>query len=541
MTLDLTPYAGRWVALFGDQVAGVGFSAVEAEKAARHNRPRDRFMIRYVEMPGGQTLVLPDLLAALRPLLAQETQPVYLVGGAVRDGLLGRASHDLDFVVPQGAIKLAFQVANGLGVPAYVLDKERDAGRVILSDNETYLDFTRFRGATLEEDLRDRDFTINAIAMPATAVTDASLIDPTNGRADLQSGVIRLAHENALRDDPVRALRALRLALDLDFELAAETETAVQQTAPYLKHCSIERIRDEFLKMMELPQPDKAVRALFDNSILPQVLPAIAALEDVTQSSPHEEDVLQHTISTLHWLAALERALAPDGQPTISVLTAVRSEFAAYLSDLQAHWRQVVDGGVDGRLLLRLGALYHDVGKKETRTEEEDGRVRFFNHEIVGADICLVQLQHLKLSNQAVSIVQKIVRHHMRPFLLSRSQTRLSRRAVYRYFHANGVTGIDVGLLSLADHLAVYQGVGNEAAWQRLLQVVSQLFAHYFTRYEETVAPPLLVNGRDLMQAFHLKQGPEIGRLLRLIQEAQATGEVRTREQALQFAYNCRQ
>jgi len=541
MTPNLTPYTGRWVALLGEQVVGVGFTAVEAEKAARHNRPRDRFVIRFVEKPGGQKLVLPDLLAALRPLLASENQPVYLVGGAVRDGLLGRASHDLDFVVPHDAIKLAFQVANGLGVPAYVLDKERDAGRVILADNETYLDFTRFRGASLEEDLRDRDFTINAIAIPATAVTEASLIDPTGGRSDLNAGVIRLAHENALRNDPVRALRALRLAINLDFKLEAQTEKAVHQAAPYLKQCSTERIRDELLKMMELPQPATAVRALADHSLLPHVLPAIADLAGVTQSPPHEEDVLQHTISTLYWLAALEKALAADGQPTMPVLLAIRTEFAPYLSDLHLHWQQVVDGGVDGRLLLRLGALYHDVGKKETRTVEEDGRVRFFNHEIVGADICLARLQHLKLSNQAATIVQKIVRHHMRPLLLSHSQTKLSRRAVYRYFHAIGATGIDVGLLSLADHLAAYQGVGNEAAWQRLLQVVSQLFAHYFTRYEETVAPPLLVNGRDLMQTFQLKQGPEIGRLLRLIQEAQATGEVQTREQALQFARSCRQ
>jgi hypothetical protein len=145
------------------------------------------------------------------------------------------------------------------------------------------------------------------------------------------------------------------------------------------------------------------------------------------------------------------------------------------------------------------------------------------------------------LSNQAITIIRRIVRHHMRPLLLSYSQVKLSRRAVYRYFKTIGPTGLDIGLLSLVDHLAAYQGIGDEVAWQRLLQVVSQLFAHYFTRYEETVAPPLLVDGRDLMQEFQLKQGPEIGRLLRLIQEAQATGEVQTREQALQFAHACRQ
>ncbi|MCP4357472.1 MAG: CCA tRNA nucleotidyltransferase, partial [Chloroflexi bacterium] len=220
MTTDLTPYAGRWIALIGDQVTGVGFTAVEAEHAARHSRPKDRFTIRYVEAPGGKQLTLPDLLTGIQPLLAQETQPVYLVGGAVRDALLGRTSQDLDFVTPHDAIKLAFRMANALRVPAYVLDRERDVGRVVLSQAYTYLDFTRFRGPDLEADLYDRDFTINAIALPATAQTENSLIDPTGGQADLQQGIIRHVHKQTLLDDPVRTLRALRLAVSLDFKLA---------------------------------------------------------------------------------------------------------------------------------------------------------------------------------------------------------------------------------------------------------------------------------------------------------------------------------
>lgn len=539
MTLDLTPYAGRWVALLGEQVVGVGYTAVEAEKAARHNRPRDRFVIRFVEVSGGQPLALSHLLEGVRPLLAQETQPVYLVGGAVRDALLGRASHDLDFVVPQDAIKLTFRVANSLRVPAYVLDKERDAGRAILPDNETYLDFTRFRGATLAEDLGDRDFTINAIAMPATAVTDNSLIDPTNGRADLEAGIIRHVHDNALRNDPVRAVRALRLAHSLGFTLAPETVTAVKQAAASLNECSIERIRDEFLKLMALSAPDTAVAQMHELSLLPQILPKIAALETVTQSPPHHENVLAHTISVLRWLVRLEKIFYAEDDPADAAGTAVKKQLAPYLPELEKHWQQTVDGGLDGRLLLRLGALYHDVGKKETRTEEADGRVRFFNHDVVGAELCQVQLQRMKLSNQAITHIQKIVRVHMRPLLLSHHDD-VSRRAVYRYFQAAGEAGLDVAVLALADHLAVYDGLGDEAAWARLLHVVVQLLEHYFTQYEETVMPPLLVNGRDLMQELHLPAGPEIGRLLRLIQEAQAVGEVQTRADALEYAHRCR-
>ncbi|MCB9422505.1 MAG: hypothetical protein H6667_22075 [Ardenticatenaceae bacterium] len=192
---DLAAYAGRWVALSGQVVAGVGYTAEEALQLARRNRPKERFTLQFVEEANGESLTLSPLLERLRPFLIQQDRPVYLVGGAVRDALLNRVSHDLDFVVPHRAIQMAFKTANSLSVPAYVLDQERDTGRVVLAEEGTTLDFACFRGVSLEADLRDRDFTINAMALPATAVTRASLIDPCNGAADLQARLIRQTHD----------------------------------------------------------------------------------------------------------------------------------------------------------------------------------------------------------------------------------------------------------------------------------------------------------------------------------------------------------
>ncbi|MCA9943314.1 MAG: hypothetical protein KC449_07525 [Anaerolineales bacterium] len=135
--------------------------------------------------------------------------------------------------------------------------------------------------------------------------------------------------------------------------------------------------------------------------------------------------------------------------------------------------------------------------------------------------------------------VKKIVAGHMRPLHLANSGGKLSRRAVYRYFRATAVAGTDIALLSLADHLATYNGTGPEETWQALLKVVHELCYHYFEQHEETVAPPPLVDGRTLMQALHLSPGPEIGRLLRLIQEAQAAGELETAESAIAYARIC--
>ncbi len=539
MAIDLSPYAGRWVALVGEEVAGIGYTAVAATHAARRSRPRDRFTLQFVEPPGGRLLPLPDLMEQLRPLFAQESQPIYLVGGAVRDALLGQMSGDLDFVLPAGAVKLSFRVADALGVPAYVLDKERDTGRVILPDGRTYLDFACFRGADLEADLYGRDFTINAIALPAAAQTDASLIDPTNGRADLQARLIRHIHDRSLLDDPVRALRGLRLALQLGFTLAPETAVAITHAAPQLTAVSTERIRDELLKLLQTSQPDEAIWQMYKLALLPVVLPEIAAEAGVIQSLPHYEDVLMHTISVLRWLVLVERVLLNSDEIPVA-LGQIHNRLSVYTSGLQAHWQREVDGGINGRTLLRLGALYHDVGKPETKTVEGDGRVRFFDHDQQGAAITSRQLHRLTLSNEAVSHIQRIVAGHMRPLLLSQSGHTLSRRAVYRYFRATGSAGLDIAILSLADHLATHNGPGETAEWDKLLNVVAQLLEHYFTRYEETVAPPVLVNGRDLITELNLTPGPEVGRLLRLIQENQAAGELHTREQALAFAHRAR-
>jgi putative nucleotidyltransferase with HDIG domain len=537
---DLTAYAGRWVALSGEMVAGVGHTAEEALLLARRNRPKERFSLRFVEQPGGEPLALSPLLERLRPFLTQQDRPVYLVGGAVRDALLNRVSHDLDFVVPHRAIQMAFKAANALGAPAYVLDQERDTGRVVLPEADTTLDFACFRGPDLEADLRDRDFTINAMALPATAVTRASLIDPCGGAADLQARLIRQTHAQAIASDPVRALRALRLAHGLEFSLAEETTAAVSAAAPLLQSVSIERVRDELLKLLETAVPHQAVQQMADLGLLPVVLPEIAALADVAQSAPHHEPVLAHTQSVLHWLVQIE-SLLNGAEPHNAALKQAAAALADFRAPLLEHLNRRVDGGINGRTLLRLGALFHDTGKKKTQTVESDGRIRFLGHDKAGAKLAARRLRRFAMSNQAIAHVERIVAGHMRPLFLANDGRQPGRRTVFRYFRDTKEAGLDICLLALADHLATYDGPGEADGWESLLQVVMVLLRHYFEHYTETVAPPALVKGHDLMTVLNLPAGPEIGRLLRLIQEAQAAGEITTRDEALAFARQSRQ
>jgi len=539
--IDLTPYAGRWVALVGDVVAGVGNTPEEAKRLAQHNRPKERPFLRFIEAPDGEPLQLSPLLAKLQSFFLNLDSPVYLVGGAVRDAVRGKATHDLDFVVPQNAISLTFKIANKMGKPAYILDRERDAGRVVLQEAHTMLDFTCFRGDDLYADLADRDFTINAMALPATAVTITSIIDPFNGLTDLEEKKIRLVRHDALEKDPIRALRAVRQGLSYGFQLTDDTKTAVTTVAPSLHKTSMERMRDELVKMLETAVPGQAIQQMANLGLLTQLLPEVDDLADIEQSPPHHEPVLAHTISVLRWLVAVETAVVEQQPVAIDELSEVQTQFSEFSESLQTHLARDIGGGLDGRFLLRLDGVFHDVGKKDSQTIEESGRIRFLGHDKVGADLAATRLRELTFSNRAVNQVETAVAGHMRPLQLAQTGKKPSRRAIYRYFRATEETGLDIGLLSLADHLATYNGIGDNIQWQNLITVVVELFRHYFEQYEETVAPEPLINGRDLIQLLKIPAGPEIGRILRLVQESQAAGELSTREDALEFANSCRQ
>lgn len=480
----------------------------------------------------------------LLPLLTAHPFAVYLVGGAVRDAVLGRDCRDFDFAVADQAVRLAFRVGDALDCPAYVLDRERDIGRVVLDNaDQTTLDFARLRaadGAPTDDVVRDltaRDFTLNAMAIPiaaATATAADHVIDPTGGLADLQAGVLRMTYPGAPAADPVRVLRAARLVRQFDLRIDAETETAVRAAVGLLGRISAERLRDELLKLLALPDADRALTLLHAWGALAAVWPELAALEDVTQSPPHHEPVLAHTFSVLRWLTQIEALPAADTPPADPALAAVWVALHPAAPALRAHLERPLEGGVAGRLALRLGALFHDVGKAATRTVDADGQIHFYHHPEVGEPIAEQALRRLRLSNQVARHVGAIVRGHMRPLLLAQTDG-ASRRAVFRFFDRLQTAGLDICLLSPADHLAAYAGTGPAEQWERLLAVIGRLVAGYTAQDGAQVRPTLLLSGHDLMATFGLPPGPEIGRLLRLLAEEQAAGAVATREEALAF------
>jgi putative nucleotidyltransferase with HDIG domain len=474
------------------------------------------------------------LLDRLSPLIAYRDPPAYFVGGVVRDALLGRPVHDIDIAVESGAMDLAYELADRLGLPVYPLDKERDVGRIVAAQESTTLDIARFRGEDLLADLRGRDFTINAMALPAGATTPDQIIDPHDGRIDLAARRLQPVHERSIAEDPVRALRAVRLAVQLDFRLTADTSAAAKAAAPAIPaRISAERIRDELIRLLDLATPDAGIHLLDELGLLAAILPEIAALKGLTQSPPHHEPVFEHSLSALHRLVDIERWLhEPDSAVEFAAIEPVAGVYRAGLIE---HLNRGVDGGLTIRQLLRWGTLLHDAGKALTQTVDPDGRIRFLRHDEVGAAVARQRLNALNFSNEATRHVGEIVAGHMRPLYLASDKRPPSRRTIYRFYRSLPSAGLSIPLLALADHLATYDGIGDETSWRWLLTVIGSLYESYFTAYGETVRPARLLTGVEVMGILKFDGGPEIGRLLRLLEEAQAAGEIATKAEAIAF------
>ncbi len=482
---------------------------------------------------------LPPLIESLRPALPAG-MPVYLVGGAVRDALLGRAIHDLDFIVPANAMQVARRLADQIGAAYYPMDETRDIARVVLNDAagaRWNVDFAVFQGKDLEDDLRKRDFTINAMAVDVRQ--PQKLEDPTGGLADLLAKRLRVCSPTSIQADPVRILRAVRQAVALDFHIAPESLALIRAGVPLLKSVSVERMRDELFRILGGSQPAVAVRTLEMLGALPQVLPELAALKGVEQSAPHIHEVWGHTLSVMANLQMLLDVLGPTHDPEKAgnlKMGMVVLHLGRYRERLAAHLAEPMTPDRAAKSLLMLAALFHDVGKPATQQADEDGRLRFFNHDEVGARLAARRATRLHLSNGEVERLKLIIRYHLRPLLLVQPEEAPTRRAIYRFFRDCGPAGVDVCILSLADALGTYETSMPQELWARHLGVVRTLLEAWWEKPAESVKPPALLNGHDLMELLGLEPGKEIGRLLEVVREAQATGQIQTRTEALALA-----
>lgn len=470
---------------------------------------------------------LPELLRTIQPYLPEGTA-IWLVGGSVRDRLLGRESHDLDLVVGGAARTVARAVANGLRADYYDLDRERDTGRVLLGDEtgpQVTLDFSRLDKGGIEQDLKQRDFSINALAV--SLQTPESILDVTNGLQDLELGQLRACGPSSIQHDPVRALRAVRLAHQLGFDIEPSTVDQIRRAGGQLIDVSAERIRDELFRILALPAAGKALMQSVELDLLTGVLPELAPLKGMVQPGPHQFDGLEHSLRVADQLA---QWVGDVDQPDD-----LWRQLEPYADRIGDHLAQTFALDRSRGQLLVLAGLLHDVGKPAVLQVSDTGAPRFHGHESVGGELVLRRGEAMHLSRSETSTLGRVVANHMRPGLLAKEPA-LTGRAVYRFFRATGKDGVDICLLALADAIGLSDPPPDQARWESRVRVVKRLLEAYFDRRNEEVMPTPLVSGEDLMQALDLDQGPLIGWLLEAIRQEQAQGTIRTREQALAFA-----
>jgi putative nucleotidyltransferase with HDIG domain len=271
------------------------------------------------------------------------------------------------------------------------------------------------------------------------------------------------------------------------------------------------------------------------------VMPELEALKGVAQSPPHRHDVWRHTLAVVSVLEGVIAAVTGSDDAPVEAdvpavawgdLERVLGQFARSVAE---HLAVEVSSGRSRAQLLKLAALLHDVGKPRARSHGEDGQIHFLNHELVGVQLAALRLQEMRFSRDEIERVSTIVGAHMRPAHLA-CVDEFGRRAIFRFFRATSCGGVDVVLLCLADHLATWGPNLQEERWMRRLEVAETLLTHWFDRYEQTVAPEPFLTGGELIAELGLKPGPRIGRLLRVLQEAQAAGEVQSRDDALALA-----
>jgi putative nucleotidyltransferase with HDIG domain len=480
-----------------------------------------------------------DFISRLRDVI-DPACGAWLVGGAVRDQLAGRPCHDLDIILNGDVRQVARRAADSLEGKFFPLDEERGMYRILLaSEGQTdVVDFSRFQADTLEADLGMRDFTINAMAMRLHE--PAEWKDPLNGRQDLKDKILRPCSDHSFRDDPVRTIRAIRMSLALDLHMAPDVPKMMREASPLLTNVSAERKRDELFKILNAFHPSSAIRLMDYSGLLPYLFPDLLAQKGVEQSPPHKLDVWEHTLAAVfHLNELLGLFLQPDTVFTDGgnlMLGLAAGKLGRFREAIQVHYQIDLNPFRSRRSLCLLAALLHDIGKPAARTVGPDGKIHFYRHETLGAKKARDIGQNMALSEMEVNALAIMVANHMKPRIFSEENPLPTRRNVYRFYRSTAEFGVDTCFLSLADFLAKTNLTPDQDEWTRELDRCSVYLEGWFQQRNNWVEPERLLNGSEIMEIFQMKPGKIIGKVLEQIKESQASGDIASRDEALELA-----
>ena len=463
---------------------------------------------------------IAERLAASAPVKAARDAlrgtDAWIVGGAIRDAALGREVTDLDIAVAGGEQAAVEAIAKGRG-HAFQLSERFATWRAVERDGSWQVDVAALRAGGIEADLAERDFTVNAVAVP---LAGGEPIDPSGGLADLEAKTLRVASERSFADDPLRLLRAARLAAALGFTIEPRTVELARSSAELAAEPAGERTFAELRGLVTVDAPLRGLEQMDDLGITAVVLPELDALRGVVQNPNHHLDVHDHTLAVLgEWLG-------------------IEADLERYAGDRAAETREMLDEPLADEMTrgdaLRFGALLHDIGKPATRGER-GGYVTFIGHDQTGAEMIASLCRRLRSSRKLSAHLQGLARHHLRLGFLVHERP-LAPRRVYEYLRDTDPVSADVTLLTVADRLAA-KGTGPIASSEMVeahVELAGEMLAAALDWRRDPPAPP--INGDELAAELGLPPGAKLGELLEEIRAAVYAGEVSGRDQALELA-----
>jgi poly(A) polymerase len=467
----------------------------------------------------------PPVQAARQALRGGVADEVWIVGGAVRDALLGRPVTDLDLAVRGEPERVARAVADAVGGPVFPLSEAFGAWRALHPDRDWMVDVTALHGEGIDADLARRDLTVNAIAVP---LEGGEPHDPLGGLSDLEARVLRViggpdVEHSAYAADPLRPLRLARLATELGFSVDPDTERLTREAAPRVGDAAGERV---FAELRRIVGDERVMDGLELSERLglgAVVLPELHALRGVEQSHYHHLDVYEHTLEVLRCQLEIERDPA--------------QVFGELSEPLDRLLREPFADELDGWGALRFAALLHDIGKPQTRGVMPGGRVTFMGHDKLGADMVRRLFKRLRASERLRELVAGVTRNHLVLGFLVHERP-LGRDVVYRYLERCQPVEVEVTLLTCADRLAT-RGKNADRAIEAHLDLARELMAEAL-RWRLDGPPQPALRGGELVEELGMEPGPELGELLGRLREARFTGEASTREEAVELARRLR-
>ena len=455
----------------------------------------------------------------------------YLVGGSVRDAILGKTTRDVDIVLCGSANQAGDVLADSLHGHKIRIDFERDAARVIVGDQDhrVVVDLLSLPRDGILPDLRRRDFTINAIATPLESAVLGTwdLIDPLDGTQDIASKTIRAVSGGVFTEDPVRLLRAVRLSAENGFAIEPGTETLIRSFAPRLAESSPERTRSELLRILAARGAANWVRLMDSLGLLSVVFPELDHARDVSQPKEHYYDVFGHLVAALDY--------ADQVVSSRYEYDFVR-EMMPRFDGMDTYFGQDASDGHTRGTFLKLTALLHDIAKPQTKTIESSGRVRFFGHSDMGEELAENILARLRVGRRGVGMVRSMVRHHLRPRQMGNKGELPTNRAIHRYYRDLGDVALDTLYLNMADFLAARGPLITPAEMRNQVSIISHILMVGPQNQSVVSSRKGLLTGHDIMSELQIESGPLVGQLLKSVAQAEAKGRIKTRDEALELA-----